>query len=234
LGHREDKEAEMTPRQARVALGVFVLLATGVTGNALYLQGASTGDGAARRGDAAKQRSPSARADAPKRANLVKARPAEAKLKAPPDEADVEAVRGILRELERRGYGPIVADGMMRPAARAAIMAFEHEHRLPLTGEATQTLMKHLVFGVPSAARAPGEPQVRSLHAEALVKDVQRLLAHRGYRSGAIDGRLGAETVRAIRAFEADQGLEPEGRISARLVVRLQDDGSGGRRPRAR
>ena len=29
----------MTPRQARVALGAFVLLATGVTGNALYLQG---------------------------------------------------------------------------------------------------------------------------------------------------------------------------------------------------
>src|SRR5689334_6847957 len=29
----------MTPRQARVALGAFVLLAAGVTGNALYLQG---------------------------------------------------------------------------------------------------------------------------------------------------------------------------------------------------
>src|SRR5262245_5490447 len=29
----------MTPRQARVALGAFVLLAGGVAGNALYLQG---------------------------------------------------------------------------------------------------------------------------------------------------------------------------------------------------
>jgi hypothetical protein len=225
----------MTPRQARVALGVFLLLATGVTGNALYLQSAAPDGAARKKGVAPKQRSPAGPAHGAKRANLVKSQAAgaESNLEVPPDEADVGAVRSIQRELERRGYGPLIADGIMRPAARAAVMAFEHEHRLPLTGEATQTLMKHLVFGTPAAAQAPGAPQVRSPHAEALTKDVQRLLARRGYRPGAIDGRLSPETVRAIRAFEADQGLEPEGRISARLVVRLQD-GSAAKGPRGR
>jgi peptidoglycan hydrolase-like protein with peptidoglycan-binding domain len=109
-------------------------------------------------------------------------------------------------------------------------MAFEHEHRLPLTGEATQALLKYLVFGVAPAAHADGAREVRSAHAQALVKDVQRLLAARGYRAGAIDGRLSAETVKAIRLFETDQGLEPRGRISAAVVTRLQDARSAGKR----
>jgi peptidoglycan hydrolase-like protein with peptidoglycan-binding domain len=232
----------MTPRQARVALGAFFLLATGVTGNALFLQGAAIVDGGARKGGVAPkpepppQPTPAAPADGPKRAALVKpgAPGAETDLEVPPDEADIEAVRSIQRELKRRGYGPLVADGIMRPAARAAVMAFEHEHRLPLTGEATQALLKHLVFGIPAATRAAGAPEVQSPHAEALVKDVQRLLASRGYRPGAIDGRLSAETVKAIRVFETDQGLEPKGRISAQIVTRLQDGTSGRKRPKRR
>ena len=53
---------------------------------------------------------------------------------------------------------------------------------------------------------------------------VQRLLAAKGYRPGAIDGRLNPETVEAIRSFEQAQGLVPaKGRISAEVYVRLQD-----------
>jgi hypothetical protein len=239
----------MTPRQARVALGAFLLLAIGVTGNALFLQSAPA-DGGARKGRPAPKaapppkRAPAGQADAPKRTALAKAAPepgadpgpsgGEINLVVPPDEADVEAVRSIQRELERRGYGPIVADGIMRPAARAAVMAFEHEHRLPLTGEATQALLKHLVFGVSPGAEREGPPEVHSPHARVLVKDVQRLLAARGYRPGAIDGRLSAETVKAIRVFEADQDLEPKGRISAPIVARLQDSRTARKRSKER
>jgi len=231
----------MTPWQARVALGAFLLLATGVTGNALFLQSAAV-DGGARKGRAAPKsdppphRGPAGPADGPKRSTLSKPGPnagpagAETNLEVPPDEADAEAVRSIQRELERRGYGPLVADGVMRPAARAAVMAFEHEHRLPLTGEATQALLKQLVFGVSPTAPAEGAPEVRSPHARALIKDVQRLLASRGYRPGAVDGRLSAETVKAIREFETDQGLEQKGRISAQVVTRLQDSRSARKR----
>jgi len=232
----------MTPLQARVALGAFLLVATGVTGNALFLQGPGPVDGAARKGgaapkaDAPRQRPAAAPPEAPQRAALVAppAAGAEADLEAPPDEADVEAVRSIQRELKRRGYGPLIADGIMRPAARAAVMAFEHEQRLPLTGEATQELLKHLVFGTSDAARTVGAGEVQSPHAEALVRDVQRLLAARGYRPGAIDGRLSAETAAAIRVFETDQGLAPKGRISAEIVTRLQDGAPGSKRPKGR
>jgi peptidoglycan hydrolase-like protein with peptidoglycan-binding domain len=126
----------------------------------------------------------------------------------------------------------VTADGVMRPAVRAGIMAFEHEHRLPLTGEATQELLKQLLFGAPPAAGAAGPAEVRSQQALAVIKDVQRQLAAHGYRPGGADGRLTAETVAAIRTFEADQGLAPKGRISAVLLDRLESGMAGGGRHR--
>jgi peptidoglycan hydrolase-like protein with peptidoglycan-binding domain len=224
----------MTPRQARVALGGFLILAVGVTGNALLLQGAVPLNGAARKGAVAVRTVPVQPVTAPAAEEPKRAPPAAADIEPPPDEADTEAVRGIQRELKRRGYGPLVADGIMRPEARAAVMAFEHEHRLPLTGEATQALMKRLVFGTSGADETAGAREVRSPHAEAIVKEVQRLLAGRGYRPGAVDGRLRPETVAAIRVFETDQGLAPKGRISAEILTRLQDGSSGARRQKGR
>jgi peptidoglycan hydrolase-like protein with peptidoglycan-binding domain len=255
----------MTPRQARVALAGFVLLAAGVTSNALYFQG-----GAHRAADKAAAPSPSrteprqqpatpkpskggkTAAQAEAAPEPVKGAPEPAKsspepvkstqaLKVrmvrvatigepPPEPADAETVRAVQNELNRRGYGPVVADGVMRPAGRAAIMAFEHEHRLALTGEASQELLKHLVIGVPPPAETSGLPEVASAHAQALIKDVQRQLSARGYRPGAVDGRLSSETIAALRAFEADQGMVPKGRISVAVLERLRSGIAGGGR----
>jgi peptidoglycan hydrolase-like protein with peptidoglycan-binding domain len=286
----------MTPRQARIALGAFVLLAGGVTGNALYLQGnpdrvaakAASAPPAARpdpqrqpsrpaeaRAARSSHQSPAgpptvtAKAAEPKTAEskIMEPKSTEPKIaepkiaepeatdtvpprnaqslkvrtvrvatfgEAPPAEAnagtEIDTVRAVQGELNRRGYGPVTADGVMRPTARAGIMAFEHEHRLPLTGEATQELLKQLLFGTPPAAGAAGPLEVRSQQAQAVIKDVQRQLAAHGYRPGAADGRLTAETVAAIRTFEADQGLVPKGRISAVLLDRLESGMAGGGR----
>jgi len=222
----------MTLWQARVALGAFVLLAAGISGNALLLQSARAPDGVAGKASPA-------RADPERRAPklikpVVQAPGIETDPKAPPDESRPETVRAIQLELERRGYGPVLADGVMRPATRAAIMAFEHEHRLPLTGEATQGLLQHLVFGASVAAATVAAPEVKSPHAEAVIKRVQRLLAARGYRPGPIDGRLSAQTLAAIRAFETDQRLAAKGRISAAVLVRLEDGAAEAKKRAAR
>ena len=39
------------------------------------------------------------------------------------------------RALEKLGYGPLRADGIMGSATRQAIERFEKDHRLPVTGE---------------------------------------------------------------------------------------------------
>jgi peptidoglycan hydrolase-like protein with peptidoglycan-binding domain len=225
----------MTPRQAQVALLSFVLLAGGVVYNALYMQGDAgakraaelspgwTQDGS-RRAQAPASGKPAPQADATKRTAQSKPGKADVVTGALPEEVGADTVRAIQRKLAEHGFGPVPSDGVVRPVTRAAIMAYEHDNSLPLTGEASDALLKRLVFGAPATADVTGAREVRSSHAETVVKQVQRLLTANGYRPGPIDGRLSPETVIAIRAFEKAQGMTPpKGRVSAEVLLRLQD-----------
>jgi peptidoglycan hydrolase-like protein with peptidoglycan-binding domain len=69
-----------------------------------------------------------------------------------------------------------------------------------------------------SRAKSPHKPDAATLK---LVKAIQHALASLQYAPGPADGTLKAETVRAIREFEMDQGLSPTGRISGRFIGRL-------------
>jgi len=63
---------------------------------------------------------------------------------------------------------------------------------------------------------------------EARVRRVQTALAARGYDVGPIDGIIGSRTSAAIRAFQSDQGLAPDGRLTAGLIERLEGDAEDG------
>jgi hypothetical protein len=52
--------------------------------------------------------------------------------------------------------------------------------------------------------------------------EVQRLLADRGYDVGPVDGVLGPKSRAAIKAFQADRGLEPTGRAGGRVLDTLR------------
>ena len=54
------------------------------------------------------------------------------------------------------------------------------------------------------------------------VSEVQSALAREGYYDGAIDGRMGAATRRALRRYQADHGLEATGTINRALIEALQ------------
>jgi peptidoglycan hydrolase-like protein with peptidoglycan-binding domain len=215
-------EALMTPRQARVAFVMFMAIASGVAYNALYLQ-----DGAA-----PGRRIASDTVPAQGNARVVQATARSGKTtdtsKGATRDAGVETVRAVQRELNQRGYGPVVDDGVVRPVTRAAIIAFEQDNRLPLTGAATEALLARLMLGS-SAKQAESiatAGQVQSPQAEETIRHMQRLLAANGYRPGPADGRLGSDTVEAIRVFEKDQGLPAKGRMSAEVLARLQTSAS--------
>ena len=57
----------------------------------------------------------------------------------------------------------------------------------------------------------------------AVIADIQRALAAKGYDPGAIDGHLGSKTVSAMQKFEADSSL-PQGQISVEAVKALGVD----------
>jgi len=72
-----------------------------------------------------------------------------------------------------------------------AIMAYQFDHGLPLTGLATDELLKSIVFGVEAAGEGNDTaPRIDSEHARRLVAEVQGTLSAKGYYAGDIDGKL--------------------------------------------
>jgi peptidoglycan hydrolase-like protein with peptidoglycan-binding domain len=83
--------------------------------------------------------------------------------------------------------------------------------------------------GLPSGFAAPKQAEgFAALEAAAhpdsspLVRALQDHLARQGYYTGAIDGKAGAKTSAAIKAFESRIGLEPTGEPSEALLRNVQ------------
>src|SRR5215510_15447168 len=229
----------MTLGQARVALGTFLLVSAGVAINAIYLQADAVSAGKAGRGAMsgvpgrgatpsqpvpARDSERSSRAEQGLRIARFAAEPGsiDSAAAGPGEVTDAETVRAIQRELKLHGYGPVPVNGIMGLATRAAIMAFEHDHGMRLSAQASERLLKRIVLGDIEPAEVSDSVADRGASARAaeVIRSVQQWLAALGYQPGQTDGRLGEETVTAIREFEVDKGMVPRGRISAELVGR--------------
>lgn len=132
-----------------------------------------------------------------------------------------EVVKAVQQALAERGYEPGIADGVVGLATRAAIMAYEDDHSLPVTAEPSDQLLAHMRKGAalqpaPRAAKAGRTPE-----AQQIVRSVQQSLATLGYFAGTSDGVLGDDTIKAIREYEVDNGLVPTGRVSAPLLQKI-------------
>lgn len=135
----------------------------------------------------------------------------------------VELIRQVQRELRSRGYEPGGQDGMPGLLTRAAVLAYEYDHGLPLTADPSERLLKQIQTrqGQLGGKPAAGTVAPPTAQAEQVIRTVQQSLANSNYAVGKIDGRLGEDTVRAIREFEIDQGMPETGRVSGQLVARL-------------
>ena len=56
----------------------------------------------------------------------------------------------------------------------------------------------------------------------AIIRSIQNELGRLGYYAGPMDGRASAETADAIRRYEKNKGLPPDGQASARLWSFMQ------------
>lgn len=193
----------MEARHVKLLFIGFLGLAAAITYNALFLQ-----TGAPRTALAGGEgKSPRAGAAADKRAPAT------------PEEAERSRIKAIQRELTAKGYDPGPTDAVMGYFTRGAIMAYEDDHGLTLTGEPRPELLEHLVLG--AIVTPPAKPPAPSEETVALIKAVQQILADQGYAPGAVDGVVGAETRAAIKAFERDNGLDQTGRVSGKLLHKI-------------
>jgi peptidoglycan hydrolase-like protein with peptidoglycan-binding domain len=62
----------------------------------------------------------------------------------------------------------------------------------------------------------------------AEVREMQRLLNRLGFDVGTPDGLAGKRTKRAIREFQAENGMSPDGRVSRKVLNALRGDEGGG------
>jgi peptidoglycan hydrolase-like protein with peptidoglycan-binding domain len=104
---------------------------------------------------------------------------------------------------------------------RGAIMAYETDAGLPLTGEPRQGLLQHLVLGSAEIGPSVSDRSTPGPEAEAVIRAVQRAFRQLGYLTTLPDGRLNEQTRRAIRKFEIDRKLKETGRISGELLAKL-------------
>lgn len=131
-------------------------------------------------------------------------------------EARVAALQVALRS---HGFRPGAVDGLRGPRTRAALRAFQRRSGLAADGVAGPRTRRALGrLGTPPSAR-------RTLVHGAVGWDVsvlQFLLRHHGLRAGRVDGRFGAATERAVRRFQAENGLAADGVVGPATVAALR------------
>jgi peptidoglycan hydrolase-like protein with peptidoglycan-binding domain len=222
----------MLPKRMTVQLIAFLVLSGGVAANVFFLQTGGRGAQSARVSDATAWHIAAIEAAEFGDTGSIE-RGARNTTKAPalnlaavPSAGDAakgsatEVTRAVQRELQIRGYETGGSDGIAGIMTRGAIMAYEYDHNLPLSGQPSDRLLKAIILGEGGKAKGKGG-EVKTAEAQDVVRSVQRSLAKLGYKPGAPNGRLTPDTLRAIRAFEGDQALPETGRISGPLIARL-------------
>ena len=221
----------MLPRRAKIVVCACAAATAAVWWNVMYLQPSTRADMKARdtRLGEAQPRTPTLT----ERIETVWNRAGELttpqstpeaaeKASSPQLQLDPDTVRAIQRELAQRGYAPGLTDGRIMPVTRAAVMAYEYDHGMPLTGEPSEDLFKAMLFGQPPAVGAAAHRQPAG-EAVTIIRTVQQSLIALGFPIANADGRLSKETSLAIRKFEAQQSLPQTGRVSGLLYVRLTE-----------
>ena len=136
-----------------------------------------------------------------------------------------QTVRDIQSQLTARGFDTGVQDGTVTLITRASIFAFEHDAGLTLTAEPSEALLKAILLGTAMPGQANTRPAAGP-QAEQLTRTVQAALISLGHlkvrASGLPAGRLDADTIRAIKAFELSERLPATGRISGPMMRRLE------------
>ncbi len=117
------------------------------------------------------------------------------------------SVKALQEKLKALGYLTGSADGKYGAGTEAAVKRFQKAFNLTETGTAdTETLTAVYAAKVPVILFSRG---AKGDDVSALQQKLKAL----GYLTGSADGQYGAGTVKAVEAFQKDNGLEQTGRV---------------------
>lgn len=206
----------MITLQARIMLVAFVALTAAITYNATYLQSGPHPAPMAIDAQSLESR-PVKSAREPRRITKTLPKHTETTASLPRS----KTILAIQRKLTEKGYEPGPVDGVQGHMTRAAIMAYQDDNGLGITGIASDQLLRNMILGASLGDAAADNASTVPDETKALIKTVQLTLKKLGYDPGPPDGLWGASTRKAIESFERGRKLTIKGHISGRLLKDL-------------
>lgn len=142
-------------------------------------------------------------------------------------------LQGIQRGLNRLGYDAGPSDGLMGARTRAAIEAYQRDHGLLVTGQASASLAEHIrdrARQERADQRDAAQDQTAAEEADRqTVLQLQSDLRRLGYDVPIVSGRVDAPTQEAIRAYQRDNDLLVDGRLTPELTAHVRGRTSAGK-----
>ena len=132
-------------------------------------------------------------------------------------------VRTLQYTLYELGYYDGGIDGEYGGTTADAVRAFQIQNGLkPVDGVAGSATLARLYSAdaIPASAAAVDYDTIRPGDSGEMVVELQDCLMQMGYLD-EITGYYGDETVRAVKAFQRDNGLTPDGVAGSRTLVLL-------------
>lgn len=112
-------------------------------------------------------------------------------------------------ELGERGYEPGPVDGIWGERTKGALMTFQRDNALTVNGHIDKDTAHYLLSGLENVPKN-------------LARNMQKLLAHKGYNPGVADGIWDKRSRRALREFQKDRSLPPTGRLDETTIYELE------------
>ncbi len=208
----------MEPQQARMAFAGFLTLCALIIFNALFLQkDAGFAVGAVPGSQVSWSANEAAQGE-------QRGAPGQRETRAVNFEENkrIGLLRALRRELSAQNYFPgRPVSGTVDAMTMGAIMAFEYDHELPVTGKPSNELLKNILFRGAGGEGRSEKPSYKRAHPSRLIAEIQGTLSALGLYEGKIDGVLREAAQQAVRRFESERSLPVSGRVSGLLVQEL-------------
>lgn len=136
----------------------------------------------------------------------------------------VEELQEMLKELKIY-TGPV--DGKMGKDTRNALTAFQKKNNIAATGKADLKTLNGL-RNQTSVWLEDSKPPVKNREGSSGpnisydIKTIQLLLKRAGFYKGKIDGKMGPETIKAIKRFQRSKNLKASGVINLKTWEKLK------------
>ncbi|MEQ8346300.1 MAG: peptidoglycan-binding protein [Sneathiellaceae bacterium] len=126
-------------------------------------------------------------------------------------------VARVQQALNARGLDAGPVDGLMGSRTRSAIIAYQQQNNLLVTGQASQSLLAHIATdGQAGGSRNASDDGVN-------VRRSQRVLSRLGY-DVEVTGRMDSQTAAAVRAYQRDNDLLVTGDLNQALQKHLREN----------